>query len=63
MFSGILSYVGGGNVLVVKSFQTLYRSVVLNIVKRSTEFIQTRGGKMGGRVHVADMSPKLIMYW
>ena len=49
--------------LVDKGFNTLCRSVVLNIVNRSGEFIQTRGGKMGGRVHVADMSPKLIMYW
>ena len=49
--------------LVDKGFHILYRSVVQNIVNRSVEFIQTRGGKMGGRVHGADMSPNLIMYW
>ena len=49
--------------LVVKGFHTLYRSVVLNKVNRSGEFIQTRGRKMGGRVHGADMSTKIILYW
>ena len=48
--------------LVDKGFHTLYRSVVLNIVNRSGEFIQTRGRKMGGRLHGADMSHK-ILYW
>ena len=41
-------------ILVDKGFHTLYRSVFLNI-----EFIQTRGHKMGGRLHGADMSPKV----
>ena len=41
--------------LVVKGFDTLYWSVV-----QSSEIIQTRGCKRGGRLHGADMSPKLI---
>ena len=49
--------------LVDKGFHTLYRSVVLNIVNRSGEFIQTRDRNMGGRLHGADMSPKLVLYW
>ena len=49
--------------LVDKDFHTLCRSVVLNIVNRSGEFIQTRGRNMGGRLHGADMSPKLVLYW
>ena len=49
--------------LVDKGIHTLCRSVVLNIVNRSGEFIQTRGRKMGGRLHGADMSPKLVLYW
>ena len=50
--------------LVDKGFHTLCRSVVLNtcIVNRSGEFIQTRGHNMGGRLHGADMSPKLVKY-
>ena len=48
--------------LVDKGVRTLCRSV-LNIVNRSGEFIQTRGRKMGGRLHGADMSPKLELYW
>ena len=48
--------------LVDMGFHTLYRSVVLNIVNRSSEFIQTRGRNMGGRLHGADMSPKLVKY-
>ena len=48
--------------LVDKGFHTLYRSV-LKIVNRSGEFIQTRGRKMGDRLHGADMSPKLVLYW
>ena len=46
-----------------KGFDILYRSVILNIVNRSGEFVQTRGCKMGGMLHGADMSPKLILYW
>ena len=49
--------------LVDKGFDTFYRSVVINKVKRSGEFIQTCGCKMGLRLHGADMSPKLILYW
>ena len=48
--------------LVDKGFHTLYRSVVLNIVNRSGEFIPTRVRKIGGRLHGANMSPKLILY-
>ena len=48
--------------LVDKSFHDLCRSV-LNIVNRSGEFNQTRGRNMGGRLHGADMSPKLVFYW
>ena len=48
--------------LVDKGFHTLCRSVVLNIVNRSGEFTQTRGHNMGGRLHGADMSPKLVKY-
>ena len=50
-------------ILVDKSFHTLCRSVVLNTVNRSGEFIQTRGHKMGVRLHGADMSPKLVLCW
>ena len=45
-----------------KGFHTLCRSV-LNIVNRSGKFIQNRGRNMGGRLHGADMSPKLVLYW
>ena len=48
--------------LVNKGFHTLCRSV-LNIVNRSGEFIQTRGQNVGGRLHGADMSPKLVFCW
>ena len=34
------------NVLVDSGFPTWYRSVILNTVNRSSEFIQTRGCKM-----------------
>ena len=34
-----------------KGFNTLCRSVVLNIVNRSGEFMQTRGRNIGGRLH------------
>ena len=37
--------------LVDKGFHSLYRSVVLNIVNGSCEFIQTCGRNMGGRLH------------
>ena len=50
-------------ILVDKDFHTLYESVVLYIVNRSGEIIQTRDRKMDGRLYVADMSPKLILYW
>ena len=48
--------------LVDRGFHTLCRSVVLNIVNRSGEFIQTRGHNMGGKLHGEDMSPKLVKY-
>ena len=64
-FSGvnILICVGGGCIFGRQEFHTLCRSVVLNIVSRSGEFTQTRGRNMGGRLHWADMSPKLVLYW
>ena len=48
--------------VVDKGFHTLYWSVVLNIENRSGELLQNRGRKMGGRLHGADLSPKLILY-
>ena len=48
-------------ILVDNGFHTFYRSVVLNIVNLCGEFIQTCGRNMGGRLHGADMSPKLIL--
>ena len=48
--------------LVDKGVRTLCRSV-LNIVNRSGEFTQTRDHNMGGRLHGADTSPKLVLYW
>ena len=64
MFSGVNILFSVGVVVVVslvdKGLHTLYWSVVLNIVNRSGEFVQTR--KMGGRLNGADMSPKLILY-
>ena len=41
--------------MVDKGFDTLHWSVV-----QSSEIIQTRGCKRGGRLNGADMSPKLI---
>ena len=38
--------------MIDNGFNTLYRSVVLNIVNGPGEFIQTRGRKMGGRLHI-----------
>ena len=48
-------------ILVDKDFHTLYESVVLYIVNRSGEIIQTRDRKMDGR-HVTKVDIVLVNY-